>query len=225
MKFSMSLGVLGLLGVASAVPAAASTINLNTGNGSDPYTITSDTLSPSEGTTVYLVTQTANNWINNLASEWIAPQANQSNAATQSVEADSGSVTYDTTFLLSPGFANATLNLTFLADDWATISLNNHTIYSGPTTADIRSWLSDNVLAPMNVESDLVSGLNTLQFVVYNTGGGTNVGGGTDAGGGPTGLNAQVSLSYNSVPEPSSALPLAGAVLLGGFFLRRRRAA
>ncbi len=226
MKFSISLGVLGLLGVASAVPAAASTINLNTGNGSDPYTITSDTLSPNEGTTVYLATQGGTHWVYDLSSEWIAPQANESNAATEDV-ADTGSVTYDTTFLLSPGFTNAMLNLTFLADDWATISLNNNVIYAGPTTADIRSWLSDNVLAPMNVESDLVAGLNTLQFVVYNTGGGTNVGGGTDAGGGPTGLNAQVSLSYSqaAVPEPSSALPLAGAMLLSIFFLRRRRAA
>jgi hypothetical protein len=70
------------------------------------------------------------------------------------------------------------------------------------------------------VDSQLVSGLNTLEFVVYNTGGGS------DAGGGPTGLNAQVSVNYSTsaVPEPATALPLAVAILLGGWVLRRRRA-
>jgi hypothetical protein len=223
MKFSISLGVLGLLGVASAIPAAAGTVNLdlNTGNGSDPYTITSDTLSPSEGTTVYLVTTTATNWISNLTSDWIAPQANQSNAVTQGVEADSGSVTYDTTFVLPVGFTSPNLAITMLADDWATISLNGQIFYNGPTGPDVREWLADNVISTTGADSDLVAGLNTLQFVVYN------IGGGTDAGGGPTGLNAQVSLGYTTAatPEPSTVLPLAAAVLLGGFALRRRRLA
>ena len=68
--------------------------------------------------------------------------------------------------------------------------------------------------------SGLVSGLNTLEFVVYNTGGGN------DAGGGPTGLNAQVSVNYSTsaVPEPSTALPLGLAIVLGGWALHRRPA-
>lgn len=218
MKFSLSLSVLGLLGVASAVPVAASTINLNTGNGSDPYIITADTLVPNEGTTTTVVTSPASLWINNLSSEWISPQANQSNGYTNG-EQDSGSVTYDTTFDLPSGLTSASLNITLAADDWVTISLNGGPVfYSGPTTGQ---WQFDTTIPiPASVENELVSGLNTLQFVVSNTGTGS------DAGGGPTGLDAQVSVNYSStaVPEPSTILPLIFAALLGGFALRRRRA-
>lgn len=217
MKLFISLSALGFLAVAATVPATAGTINLNTGDGNSPYTITSDTLNPYEGTTVYLATAQATRWLNDLSSEWIAPMADQSNANTNSV-LSAGSVTYDTTFILPTGFTNGSLNITLEADDWATISLNGNLFYTGPDTGE---WKFDTTI-PISaaVNNELVSGLNTLQFVVYNTGGGT------DAGGGPTGLDAQVSVNYSAaVPEPSTALPVAMAVLIGGFLLRRTRLA
>ncbi|MGA2878217.1 MAG: PEP-CTERM sorting domain-containing protein [Bryobacteraceae bacterium] len=217
-KLSLSLSVLGLLGVASAIPAAADSIDLNTGNGTSPYTITSDTLVPSEGTSVTVVTTTAPLWVNDLSSEWISPQADQSSGNT-SGEQDLGSVTYDTTFNLPVGFTNASLDITLAADDWTTISLNgNPVFYTGPDTGE---WKFDTILPDSpSVDSELVSGPNTLEFIVYNTGGGS------DAGGGPTGLDAQVSVNYSTsaVPEPSTTLPLGLAVLLGGWALQRRRA-
>jgi hypothetical protein len=217
MKFSFSLVILGLLAVASSVPAAAGTINLNTGNGSSPYVITSDTLVPNEGSTTTVVIVPATLWVNDLTSEWISPQANQSNGNT-TAELPTGSVTYETTFSLPVGFASASLSITLAADDWTTISLNGDPIfYSGPNTGQ---WKFDTVVPiSASVISELVSGANKLDFTVYNTGGGA------DAGGGPTGLDAQVSLNYttSAVPEPSSALPLAAAMLLGGFALRRQR--
>jgi hypothetical protein len=218
MKVSLSLGLLCLLGVASVIPAAADSLNLNTGDGSSPYTITSDTLDPNEGTTVTVVTSTAPLWVNDLTSEWISPQADQSWGNTTG-EQDSGSVTYDTSFFLPVGFTDASLNITLAADDWAAISLNgNPVFYTGPDTGE---WKFDTIIPDSSsVDSQLVSGLNTLEFVVYNTGGGS------DAGGGPTGLNAQVGVNYSTsaVPEPATALPLAVAILLGGWVLRRRRA-
>lgn len=219
MKLSLSLSLLCFLGVASVIPAAADSLNLNTGNGSSPYTITSDTLDPNEGTTVTVVTSLAPLWVNDLSSEWISPQADQSWADTFGVVADSGSVTYDTSFFLPVGFSDASLNITLAADDWTTISLNgNPVFYTGPDTGE---WKFDTIIPDSSsVDNQLGSGLNTLEFVVYNTGGGT------DAGGGPTGLNAQVSVNYSTsaVPEPSTALPLAVALLLGGWMVRRRRA-
>jgi hypothetical protein len=217
MKLSLSLGFLGLLGVASVVPAAAGTLNLNTGNGSSPYVITQDSLNPNEGTTTAVVTSDASLWLNDLTSEFISPQADQSNGNTTGV-LDTGNVTYDTTFTLPVGLTNPSLSITLEADDWTTISLNGNPIfYTGPDTGQ---WKFDTVI-PISaaVDNELVSGSNTLEFIVHNTGGGT------DAGGGPTGLDAQVSLSYSTsaVPEPSAALPLAAAVLIGGFVLRRRR--
>ena len=152
--------------------------------------------------------------LKDLSSEWIAPMANQSNANTNDV-LPAGSVTYDTTFSLPTGFTNGTLNITLEADDWAAISLNGNLFYTGPDTGE---WKFDTIIPISSaVDSELVSGVNTLQFVVYNTGGGT------DAGGGPTGLDAQVSVNYASaVPEPSTALPLTIGVSVAAFFLRRR---
>jgi hypothetical protein len=219
MKLSLSLSLLGLLGVASVVPAVADSLNLNTGNGSSAYTITSDTLNPNEGTTATVVTSMAPLWVNDLTSEWIAPQADQSWGDNFGVVQDTGSVTYDTSFFLPVGFSGASLNITLAADDWATISLNgNPVFYTGPDTGE---WKFDTIIPDSpGVDSQLVSGLNTLEFVVYNTGGGN------DAGGGPTGLNAQVSVNYSTsaVPEPSTALPLGLAILLGGWALHRRPA-
>src|ERR1700744_1990835 len=109
MRLSLSLGMLGLLGVASVVPVAASSLDLNTGNGSSPYTITSDTLNPNEGGTTTVVTSLGDGWINDLYSEWISPQADQSNDTTGYEQG--GSVTYDTTFSLPVGFTGASLNI------------------------------------------------------------------------------------------------------------------
>lgn len=214
-KLSASLAVLGLIGVATAVPAAASTINLNTGNGANPYTIASDTLSPSEGTTVFVVTNLGGGWINNLSSEWIAPAANQSNKS----QADVGGVTYDVMFSLPVGFTGGSLSITLAADDWAQISLNgNSSFYTGPTTGQ---WTFDTVVPiSSTVNGELLAGTNTLQFFVGNTGTGG------DAGGGPTGLDAQVSVSFtpaSGTPEPATTVPLALLGLGGGFALYRRR--
>jgi hypothetical protein len=216
MRFSVSLGVLGLCGAVSAVPATASTlVSLNTGNGSSPYTISLDTLNPSEGTTVNVInpSELGGGWLNDLTSEWISPLTNQSNSNT-SGEKDSGGVTYDVAFNLPSGFTAASLSITLLADDWATISLNNQSpFYTGSQAGQ---WTADNVV-PVSaaVISELLPGTNTLQFVVANTGNG-----GRDAGGGPTGLDAQVSLSYTAVPEPSTWWLMALA-LAGGFAFRR----
>jgi hypothetical protein len=218
MKLGLSLSVVGLLAVASALPASASTINLSTGE-TAVYTITSDTLSPTEGTTVHVVdpTEFGSGWVADLSgSQWIAPNADQNNADRVS-EADSGALTYTTTFTLPTGFSDPSLSADLAADDSVIVSLNGSQIYSGPTTGQ---WTFDTALTPSQISSalsDLVAGSNTLQFVV------TNHGTGSDAGGGPTGLDAQITLNYASVPEPSATLPLALAVLLGGGFVIRRR--
>jgi hypothetical protein len=221
-----------LVGAAVAVmssfgsAAFATTIDLNTGNGSNPYIITADSLSPDENTALptpaVVVTALGGSWVNDLSSEWIAPLANQSNSARSGV-ADLGSVTYDVTFDLPANLSGSTLSLTLAADDWVMISLNGHSaFYTGSSTGQ---WTND-VSIPISalVNSELVSGANTLQFVVYNTGTGS------DKGGGPTGLDVQGAVDYTpitapgatTVPEPMT-LSLFGFGLAGAAAMRRRK--
>lgn len=218
MKYFLSFGVLGLLGLATA-NANTVNLNLNTGDGSDPYTITSDTLVPQEYYTVNVVTQQPGAWLNDLTSQWIAPWANQSYANTQNVS-HAGAVTYQVQFNLPSNFSSPNLSITLEADDWATISINNNaSLYTGPSTGQ---WGFDTVVPiSQTFDNELVAGTNTLTFVVSNWG-----------FGGPTGLDAQVNLAYTvpggdgplaPTPEPSTIVPLVGSVLLGGFALWRRR--
>lgn len=220
MKSIFSIGLLGLLGIGIAA-ADTVNLNLNTGNGADPYTITSDTLTTNEGTTVNVVTQGGTLWLNDLSSEWIAPWANESNANTKNV-ASGGAVTYQVQFNLPSNFSAPNLSIVLEADNWATIAIdNNAAFYTGPSSGQ---WTFDTAV-PISaaIDNELVAGLNTLTFVVSNVGA---------SGGGPTGLDAQVNLSYTvpggdtplaPTPEPSSVLPLMGSVLLGGLVLWRRR--
>jgi hypothetical protein len=123
--------------------------------------------------------------------------------------------------MLPVGFTSPSLNITLAADDWTTISLNSGSIfYTGPTSGQ---WTTDTVV-PTGSVAGFVAGLNTLEFIVHNTGNGSS-----DAGGGPTGLDAQVSVNFTpasaGTPEPTTTVPLALLGLVGGIALYRRRLA
>jgi hypothetical protein len=226
-KANRLLASAAFVAMAAAGSAAhATVIDLDTGNGSNPYIITADSLSPDENSTLptpaVVVTALGGSWINDLGSEWIAPMANQGSTAVKNV-ADSGSVTYDVTFDLPANLTGSTLSLTLAADDWVMISLNGGpTFYSGPSTGQ---WTGD-VSIPISalVDSELVSGSNTLQFTVFNTGTGD------DKGGGATGLDVLGAVDYTpvasngatTVPEPLT-LSLFGAGLAGAAAMRRRK--
>ena len=220
-----------LLSVVSAIPATASTINLNSGNGADAYTITADTLIPAQGvigSTAPVITSLGYEWTNDLTSEWIGPTAAQLDSPAYAT----GHVTNQTSFslptVLNPG---SPISITLLADDWATATLDGVTFYNGPAgctpsdvtfcSADPTSWATDDVLTiPISVDDLLTSGINTLSFSVWNTGGGN------DLGGSATGLDAQVAVNYTTssspspAPEPPTALTLASALAVGLAFWR-----
>jgi hypothetical protein len=237
LKLAISFGVLG---VVSAIPAAADTLDLNTGTGpgSVAYTITADTLNPDEGTTATVVSTLGYGWANDLSSEWIAPIADQFDPPA-SGEYAVGYVTYQTTFSLPTGLdPGSTISITFLADDWLTATLNGNMFYTGPSgcdpqlaapyldfcSSDPESWTSHTTLTiPDNL---LTSGLNTLSFTVWNTGGTTSLN--NDPGGSATGLDAQVVVDYTDppspapTPEPPTALTFASALAVGFAFWRLR---
>ncbi len=221
MKFSTSVAVLGLLGVASAVPASATTINLSTGTAG--YTITLD--SNGEGTVPTPVnTPLPGGWISSLSDGigdsgiWIAPAAAQNGISGST----SGSTTYQLTFSLmnlDPSTAVLTINLT--GDDYVSATLNGTAIFT-PSGTQISSGMWTTESGVFTVNSGFLATTNTLDFVVPNS-----HGDGAPCCG-PTGLDVAASVTASPLstgtPEPSTTVPLALLGLVGGFAIRRRLA-
>lgn len=104
------------------------------------------------------------------ASKWIGPRADAANGNLP------GGYTYRTTFDLT-GLNPATAVLTgqFAADNSAVIKLNG--VVVGPTSPTYDSYAS------FTINTGFISGVNTLEFVVTNSAGGSN----------PTGLRVNIS--------------------------------
>jgi len=104
--------------------------------------------------------------------------------------------TYETTFdLTGLDPSTASIDLTWFVDDWGVIALNGNVLDIGPGT--------------FSIDSDFVSGINTLDFVTYN-------------GGGPGGISVQINSADADpapVPEPATLV----MVGLGVSALLRRR--
>lgn len=134
-------------------------------------------------------------WLaDNTKSDWIGP-TNQS---------DSFYYDYQTTFTLT-GYeaARASIAGRWSTDDYGIdILLNGQSLGIG--AGNFTSWYN------FNITSGFVTGTNTLDFLVYNTGG-------------PGGLRAELA---GNVPEPASwAMMLGGFGLIGGALRSRRRMA
>jgi PEP-CTERM motif len=133
------------------------------------------------------------NWISTgMTSKWISIRAD---AATHNPE---GAYIYRTTFDLT-GFDLATVMLTgrFAPDDVGAIFLNN--VASHKDVCCYYRW------APFTISSGFVTGVNTLDFLVENS------------GGGPTGIRVDLAGTGNvsAVPEPGTWMLL---VIGGGAF-------
>ena len=129
--------------------------------------------------------------------QWIGPVADGS-----SITGDrgQGTIIYSTSFDLT-GMNPATASITghWITDDnGLTILINGQNSGNAPTTVE--------QIAPFSITSGFQPGINTLDFVVFNTGGATGL---------------FVEMSGSATPEPASLSLLGFGVM--GLLARRRR--
>lgn len=135
-------------------------------------------------------------WIANnpTASRWIGTTAVNS-------DGPNGNYLYRTTFSLPASFASATIS-----GVWGTDDPGLDILINGSSTSQVSGGFS--TLVPFSVTSGFVAGLNTLDFLVANV------------GGGPTGLRVDKIAGNYLIPEPGSCL--LGLISLGGLLMSRR---
>lgn len=125
-------------------------------------------------------------------SAWIGPNNDVA------VNGPNGNYCYETTFDLT-GLDPATAVLT---GHWETDDYGLDILINGVSTGNL-GWL------PFSINSGFVAGVNTLDFIVWQS------------SGGPTGLRVEISGTADSVPEPASLVLL--AVGLAALTALRRR--
>lgn len=146
----------------------------------------------------YLSTSLGGGWVvDKAAASWISPAAN----ASQSLPIDY--YTYQTTFSLAGlDAATAQLSGSLAADDSVAIFLNGTQVL-----ASAGNWTS---ITDFTISRSFVSGLNTLDLVVYNSGG-------------ATGIDMAIAGTANAAtPEPSTYGMMAVGLVCMAAFLGRR---
>lgn len=120
--------------------------------GADPHYALTVNVDP--GSTAYVVSSMPPSWTpNGPGSQWIAPAANQTTASP-------GNYVYRTTFDLN-GFDPSTASIT---GQWAADDTGLDIKINGVSTLQS----TNSTLNPFSINSGFISGLNTLDFLVFN---------------------------------------------------------
>lgn len=187
--------------------------------GTGPNTFVAKGASPTESTAQGVPPNwpdTPGTWASDPTAQWIAPQADVVGIPGVGVNTF---YTYQTTFNLT-GFSLSNVQLSghFTADNYISqVALNGVPIYTGGGCIAGGNFSFEN-LTPFSVSSGFNPGVNTLSFNITN-----DVCANSNGGPNPTGLLVDVAGTADAaVPEPATALPVAGGLMFALVHYRRR---
>lgn len=147
---------------------------------------------------------------NNSASQWLVPYAN--GVVSLSTASAGGLYTFRTTFDLT-GFD---LSSASIAGQWAADNVGRDILLNGQSIGAATPNPGFSGFAPFSIGSGFVNGVNTLDFVVFNS---------SQASGNPTGLRVEGAITAEAaspIPEPSSMALVAISLLVCVQFARRK---